>query len=806
MWADLKLALRSLRRNPGFSIAAILTLSIGLGASTAIFTVLNSVMMRSLPYAEAERIVTIESTWKNRPGGRGTVSAPDFHDWRNQSTSFESMAYWFGGELGIKTGEQGEFAGVFVVSSEFTKVMKAIPVQGRLFSTEEMTPNGPLAALVSADFARSHYGDEQSAIHRSIMIAAVPYSIVGVLGNGFHYPVRGTVRADVWLPSSAFPEFQSRTAQNYRVLGRLKPGVSVEQAQAEMNTIASGLQAAYPKENKDKDALVSSLQNNLTKDAGATLWLLMGAVGLLLLLACANVANMLLAKSVSRTKEIALRIAVGASRWSIIRQLLAESLILSLCASAAGFGIAAFLVDALIILAPKNLPRLDEIHLDLVVAGFTFIAALMTTLVFGLIPALQTSNIDLNEAIKQSGQRSSHSGKSSRTRNALVVVEIALSLVLMIGAGLLFRSFVSLMDVEMGFRPEKLLVMSTSVPSKDLDSVKKATLYFENLNRQLQSIPGVQSAAGVMGLPTGNRNSNGAYQIEGRKQYEALSEMPFAGFRVTTPNYFKTMGTPLLMGRDFEERDRYESPLVVIVNKRLVEAQFPDGNVLGKRIECGLDRPGEWMTIIGVVGDVRHENAGVDPKPEIYMPHYQHPWMADELHVVVRVNEESEQVVQEMRKLAVSLNPDVSTSITTMETMLSDSLSASRFRLILLGVFSGIAMLLAMMGVYSVMAYVMSQRTVELGLRMALGATPGDLLQLVMRQALLLTLTGIIAGLILSVLMSRSLSVVLYGTSGTDLFTYAVSVGFIAIVAILAALIPAIRSARVDPVDSLRAT
>lgn len=804
MWADLKYAWRSLHRNPGFSVAAILTLAIGLGASTAIFTVLNSVMVRSLPYADADRIVTIETIWRNRASSKGTVSAPDFHDWRKQSTSFESMAYWFGGELGVKVGEQGEFAGVFVVTPEFTDVMRAKPLVGRLFSKEEITPRGPYAALVSEDFAKSHYGSVEDALNHSVMVAASSYPIVGVMGSSFHYPVRGTIRADVWLPSSIFPEHQSRTGHNYRVIARLKPEVSIEQAQVEMNTIASRLQTAYPQENKDKDVRVSRLQDTLTKEAGTTLWILMGAVGLLLLLACANVANMLLAKSISRTREIALRVALGANRWSIVRQLLAESLILSLCASLVGFLVAAYLVDVLIILAPRNLPRLDEIHLDVVVGVFTLVACVATTLVFGLVPALQASRVDLNEAMKQGGQRSTSHGKSSRIRSALVVVEIALSLVLMIGAGLLFRSFVSLMNVEMGFRPEKLLVMSTSVPSKDLDSVKKATLYFEKLNSGLQAIPGVQSAAGVMGLPTGSRNSDGAYEIEGRKQAATLSGMPWAGFRVSTPNYFRTMGTPLLMGRDFEERDTYDASLVAIVNRRLVETEFPDGEVLGKRIKCGLDRPGEWMTIVGVVGDVRHENPGVMPKPEIYMPHYQHPWMADELHVVVRTNDESGQVIQEMRKLATSLNPDVSTSVTTMETMLADSLSGSRFRVMLLGVFSMIAILLAIMGVYSVMAYVMNQRTVELGLRMALGATPGDLLQLVMRQAFLLTGTGLIVGLSLSILMSRSLSVVLYGISGTDLFTYAVAVGFIAIVALMAALIPAIRSSRVDPATTLR--
>lgn len=803
MLADLKFAFRSLTRNRGFSIAAILTLAIGLGANAAIFAVVNAVLVRSLPYSDAERIVTLETVWKNRTSSRGTVSGPDFNDWRQQATSFESMAYWFGGELGVKVGEQGEFAGVFVVTSEFTKVMRTNPVMGRLFSEEEMTRNGPVAAIVSAEFARSHYGDEQSALKHSVMVSAVSYPIVGVLDRSFHYPVRGTTRADIWLPSAAFPENPNRTGHNYRVIARLKSGVTVEQAQAEMNTIASNLQLTYPKENKDKEVAVSRLQNTLTRGAGSTLWLLMGAVALLLLLACANVANMLLAKAISRTKEIALRAALGASRWTIVRQLLMESLMLSLCASIAGFIFAAYLVEALTVLAPENLPRLDEIHLDAWVILFLIAACVLTTFVFGLVPALQASRVDLNEAMKQSGQRSSSGGKSSRLRNSLVVAEIALSLVLMIGAGLLFRSFISLMDVEMGFRPEKLLVMSTSVPSNGLDSVKNATRYFQNLNHGLESIPGVQSAAAVMGLPTGNRSSNGAYEIEGRKSV-SLSEMPWAGFRVSTPNYFRTMVTPLLAGRDFDDRDLYDAPLVAIINRRLADKEFPNGDAIGKRIKTGLDRPDEWMTIVGIVGDVRHDNPSTPAKSEIYMPHYQHPWMADELHVIVRTNADSASIMLEMRKLASTLNPDVSTSITTMDEMMADSIAAPRFRTLLLGVFSVIAVLLSMMGVYGVMSYVVNQRMAELGLRVALGATRKDLLSLVMCHAFLLTGVGIFIGIALSTVLSRMLATLLYGVTVTDLFTYAAAICVVAVIALLAALIPALRSTRVDPVEALR--
>jgi predicted permease len=571
-----------------------------------------------------------------------------------------------------------------------------------------------------------------------------------------------------------------------------------------MTAIAARLEQTYPKDNKDKEVLVSPLRDNLTNTSRPSLQMLMGAVGLLLLLACANVANMLLARATSRTRELALRAAVGAGRWQIVRQLLVESALIAGLAGILGFLIAMYATDALLALAPRNLPRADEIRLDLPVALFMLACSAVATFLFGLVPALQASRVDLNEALKQGGQKGFVGRGSHRLRSALVIAEIALSLVLTAGAGLLFRSFVSLTKVDMGFRPEKLIVMNTSVAAKNDESVKRATFYFRDLLPQLRGIPGVQSAAAVMGLPTGRRSSDGAYSIEGRPGEKSLSAMQTAGFRVATPRFFETMKTPLLSGRDFDERDVYDAPLVAIINQTLAKREFPNGDALGKRIKCGLDRDG-WMTIIGVVGDVRHDNPAKPPRAEIYMAYQQHPWVSDEMDILLRFTGDAANVTREAQKLAGAMNPEASLGFSTMDTFLAEAVAAPRFRTVIMGVFAGLAALLAMAGVYGVMAYAVSQRVSELGLRLAIGARAEDILRLVLGQALRVTCAGLAIGIVLTAAASRLLSAMLYGVQAIDPWTYAASILGIGLVAIAAAAAPSIRAARIDPVEALRA-
>ena len=805
MITDVKYALRTIRKNPGFAIGAVFTLAIGLGANAAIFSVVHAVLLRPLDYTEADRIVALGTTWRGRPENIGPLSAPDYHDWKRQSTAFESMAYFQGGEMGVKAGEQAEFTGIFFVTPEFFHVMREKPLVGRLFSPDEQKPNGAGGAIVSATFARSHYGSPDAALGRTLGVLAKQLPIVGVLRDGFNYPIRGTTRADVWVPAGQVVENTHRTGHNYRAVARLRTGVTLEQAKTEMTVIGTRLAAAHPKDNTGKDIAVWRLQDSLTRQSQATLWMLMGAVGLLLLLACANVGNMLLARATSRTREMALRAAIGASRWAIVRQLLIESSLLACLAGIAGFAVAVYVTEALLALAPVNLPRAHAIAVDGNVAVFLALVCMLAVFVFGLAPALQASRVDLNEALKQGGQRGLLGGRTGKLRNALVVAEIAMSFVLIIGAGLLFRSFIAMTEADMGFRPERLLAMSTSVPTKDLKAAKDAPEYFTRLTQELRTIPGVKAAAAVMGLPTGKRGSNGAYELEGRPAASSLAAMPNAGFRVITPGYFETMATPMLRGRDFENRDTNDSPLVAIVNRAFVQREFPNNeDPIGKRVRCGLDRP-EWMTIVGVVGDVRHNSPAEAAGAEIYMPAPQHPFVSDEMHVVVRAEADVAGIAGEMRKRAAVLNADVSTSVTTMNQMMADAVATPKFRSVLLGVFAAIAMLLAMAGVYGVMAFVVTQRTSELGLRVALGASTRDVISLVLGRALTMAVAGLAIGAGLSVALTRALQGMLYGVQATDVATYGSAVLVVGAVAVLAAALPASRAARVNPVEALRA-
>ncbi len=794
MTNDLRFAIRGLLKQKAFAVAAILTLASGLGANTAIFSVVNGVLLRPLPYPEPDRIVTLQTAWRSKPARGGNVSGPDFLDWKRQARSFKAMAWFMGQESGVKAGDVGEFAGVYVVTPEFFEVMGVAPVAGRLFNNDESKLNGPNAILVSASFARSHYGQLSAALGRTIRLASQSFPIVGVMPGGFHYPIRNGTKADFWIPASWIGDqwMRSRTAHNFSVVARLKAGVTLEQARGEMRAIAAQLEQAYPDDDKDKLILVNPLRQTMTASSRSTLELLMAAVGVLLLLSCANVANMLLARGTSRSRELALRAALGASRGQIIRQLLVESAVLAVLAGGAGVLIGAYGTDLLAALAGQNLPRIDEVRMDGAVLLFVTLCSAGCVLLFGVAPALQASRSDVNQALRKGSQKGVLGGaRSHRMRNALVIAEIGLSLVLTVGAGLLFRTITGLASVHLGFEPEHLIVMSTSVAAKDDAEVRKAAHFYRNLLPQLRAVPGVVAAAGVMGLPEGKRGSNGAYEIEGRGAPGPMSQRPNAGFNVITPQYFAAMKTPLLQGRDFDERDTYEGAGVAIVNRAFVRREFPNGDAVGRRIRCGLDR-NVWMTIVGVVGDVRHDNPAREPGPEIYMPYLQHPWYADELDVVIRTSKDPAGIISEARKLAPLLNADVSLKFSTMNAVLADSVFTPHLRSVLMMAFAGLAALLAMAGVYGVMAYTVSQRVSEMGLRAALGASRGDLFRLVLGQTFRTVLSGLVIGFALAVISSRLLQSML-------------AVLCIALVALVAAFLPSMRAARVDPVEALRA-
>src|SRR5579863_10765521 len=599
---DLKFAFRSLRKNPGFAGLAVLIMALGIGANTAVFSVVNAVLLKPLTYRDFDRIVTLASLWK-KSGGHGQVSGPDFHDWHDQSSAFEAMAYYNGGEGSATVGSAAEYVHAAIVTPEFFRVFQVEPVRGRLFTPEEQKPGNAQAVLISQAYWQQHFGRNDNALGQHIRMFDKALTVVGILPAPFHFPDK----TDLWIPAtSIFGETPSRSAHNYLVIGRLKAGVNLEQAQAQMTAIGARLEQQYPDSNQGKNVAVTRLRDQMVSNVRLTLYLLLGSVALVLLIACANTANLLLAKATSRTREIAIRAAVGASRGRILRQLITESVVLALAAGVAGLALALWGADLLKALAPTDIPRLAETKIDGWVLAFTFGISLAASLLFGLAPAFETSRIDLNDALKQGAVRTL-GGRSGRMRAALVVAEVALSVVLLAGAGLLIRSFHALSNVNLGFRPEKVLLMESSVPaSDDLASAQRATRFYKNLLAEVAVLPGV-SAAGVTRVPPGHVFSNGSYWLDRLPGPEGMNtSAPQAVFSVVGPGTFNTLGIPIKSGRDFRDRDTYDAPFVAVINQSLARKSFPGQEPIGHLIFCGLDSM-NGMKIVGVVGDIRQD-------------------------------------------------------------------------------------------------------------------------------------------------------------------------------------------------------
>jgi putative ABC transport system permease protein len=595
------------------------------------------------------------------------------------------------------------------------------------------------------------------------------------------------------------PANLNRTAFNYRAVARLKTGVSMEQAQANLDGIAAQLAAAFPKSNQGRRFVPVTLREQLTGSVRPTLYLLLGAVLLVLLIACGNVSNLLLARATVRAREIAIRAALGASRAAIVRMLAIESIALATFGGRLGVLLASWGAQALLHFAPANLPRAQEIHLDRAVLAFALGLSLLSAIVFGVLPAMQASRVEFSS-------RGVLRGGSHRLRNCLVVAEIALSFVLAIGAGLFFRSFLALNAVDMGFRQDNILVMYAHAPARDLSQYVNVTHSFvDKLLPSLAAMPGVKATAAVMGLPTGQYGSNGSYAVAGRHALGEGEKLPESNWALSSPNYFAAMHIPLLRGRDFTPRDQYDAPGIVIVSESAVRQSFPGEDPIGRQLLCGLDavtmKP---MTIVGVVGDVRQDSPGSAPQPTLYMPMEQHPYHSNELQVIVRTASAPAAITSAVRKAAYNLNPEMAVKFTTMEEMVSDSIAAPRFRTFLAGTFALLALLLAMAGIYGVMSYVVTQRTSELGLRMALGAARGDVIGLVLSRAAALAAAGLAIGAALSLAVSRLIGAMLFGLKATDPATYAMVLLSVAGIAILAAAGPAWRASRIDPMVALR--
>ena len=795
---DLKFALRSLRKNPGFTLLALIVMALGIGANTAVFSVVNAVLLRPLAYHNADRIVTLSSLWK-KSGGHGQVSAPDFHDWHDQSSAFAAMAYYQDDAEAVMAGGTAEYTHVAAVTPEFLRVFAIEPVLGRRFSTEELRAGGGGAALISYAYWQSHFGGKPEVLGQPVRLFGKALAIVGVLPTGFHFPNA----SDIWLPANTiFTETEARSAHNYKVVALLKPGAGLEEARAQMEAIGARLEQQYPESNKGKSVAVARMRDEMVRNVRLTLFLLLGAVGMVLLIACANVANLLLAKATARSREIAIRTAVGAGRGRIVRQLITESLVLALAAGAAGLLLARWGADVLVALAPSSVPRLAETRIDSGVLLFTLCLSIAASLLFGLAPALQVSRVNLNDALKQgAAARAGAGAKAGRMRGALVVVEVALCVMLLSGAGLLIRSFVALHQVDLGFRPEHVLVMESSVPAADLGSARRATRLYRDLLSDLARLPGV-SAVGAARTPPGSVSSNGAYFVDHFPKHPSF-DGPQAVYSVVTPGAFATLGIPVKVGRDFSDADTYDAPFTAIINEALARTSFAGQDPRGRAIYCGLDTD-KPMTIVGVVGDTHQSGPAEEPAPEIFMPYQQHPFTATDLNILVRTSADSASLWTPIQRLVRARSAEVPVKFTSMDQLMAENTAAPRFRTLLLAIFAGIAVCLAIAGVYGVMAYVVGQRSSEIGLRMALGAKTGDVLRLVLGQGIALTGTGLAIGFIATAAATRLISGMLFGVKPGDPVTYLGVAVLLAAVSLAACYIPAKRAARVDPVAALR--
>jgi predicted permease len=792
---DVRFALRVLARQPVFVVVAVLTLALGIGANTAIFSVVNTVLLQPLPYREPDRIVAIQTLWTkaNRPGN---VSGGDYPDLVAEPSPFAAASRYAGGELPVETGGNSEFAAVYGTDAGFADIFQLRPVAGRLITPAEFRTKANLA-VVSEGFATRHFGNADRAIGQVVRVEESAISIVGVLPAEFHFPLK----ADMWFPMPW--ENTSRTAGNYKAIALLKRGISVEAARAHLAAVGGRLQQAFPSSHKNKSFTAILLKDLFVERSRMTLWLLMASVGLVLLVACANVSNLLLARATARSREIALRAALGAGRLRLIRQLLVESALLGLAGGALGTALAFAGVRSLLRLAPANLPRLEEIRVDGVALLFALTVSLGAALLFGLWPAIRATRSNLHDVLKHGGMRGVlGGGRGEWVRGVLVSAEIALALVLTLGAGLLFRSFLTLSAVDLGYRTEGRLVLTASIPAKTEAQHLQAGATFERIFAALRELPGVSAVAGVMGLPGGPYGSDGLYAVEGMHEFTPaqFDRLPHAGFRLTSPGYFAAMGVPLIAGRDFSERDVYDAEPVAIISQTLARQIFPGQSPLGRRIKCGLDRD-VWMRVVGVVGDMRNDNPAQPPGPEIYMAYRQHPYMANDLHIVMRTQAD---VAAAARKRIARIDSGIPVEVSTLEQFRSDSIALPRFRTWLLMLFAAIAAGLATAGVYGIVSYAAAQRQGEMGVRIALGARFGDIVSILVGSAAKLATIGLACGLAIALVAGRLIRSMLYGIGAQDPLTIGGAVLLLSGAALVAALIPALRASRVDPAVVLR--
>jgi putative ABC transport system permease protein len=795
---DVRYAIRTILRTKAVSAAVILTFALGIGANTAIFSLINSVLLTPLPYDGADRIVAVEPFWTNTGRTTPVSSAPDFRDWRDQNQVLDYLAFHAGREIRLVVDSAPSFASVQLVSPDFFNVFGMAPIAGRMWTEAEDSEAAPLA-IVNYEWAVARFGDAHGALGQTVEALGRAAEVIGVASPGFRYP--GST--EVWMPSTLIPINENRGGHNYFVVGRLKAGITLEDARSDLRAIADRLAKAYP-DNRLKSVAVTPMLEKLTSGAQTTLWLLLATVIGVMLIACVNVAHLQLARAAARTREMSVRSAIGAAPGRIARQVLTENVVIGLAGSVVGLAVGWLTLRTFLAAAPADIPRLNEVHVDMRVFLFTLVVTLVCSLLFGVGPARRASRSDVIEGLRYQ-TRSTVASVAPRVRSALVMAEVALSLVLLIASGLLLRSFVQLRSVDLGFATDRVLVTTAAYPiAPGFFPDTRATYFYRDLLAEVRTLPGVRQAAGAMTMPFVLLRPNSGYTIEGGQRYRP-EEAPMAQIQVITPGYFETMNTPIRAGRDFRDDDESGQPQVAIVNERLAREAFGSGNPLGRIIRTGMTPESSMgMEIVGVVADARQIAPHQPARPEIYLPYLQHPGPGSLLTLVTRTSLEPDSLMASIRRASRQLNPGVPVRFSTMDDVLNEALSYPRFRTMLVSAFALLAVVLALVGIYSVLSYLVTEQTPEIGVRLALGAHRRDIFRRVIGGSMRLLLGGVIVGLVIALVTVRAIETMLFDVSARDPLTIAAVIVLLTMTALAASGLPALRAASVDPLVALR--
>ena len=792
---DLRYGFRSMLKRPGFTAIALLALALGIGANTAIFSLVNAVVLQPLPFENPDQLVFVWGNIRNA-SNRASVAPPDYLDFRSQNKTFEEFAASGTRPTALNLTGVGEPERLSAsnITGNYFQTLRVTPFIGRGFTLENEKPGQDQVAVLSYALWQKRFGGDASVVNKTIVLDGKTYEILGVMPRTFTFPHN----ADIYVPINfeSSPDMKWRRAHFLRPIGRLKAGFRISDAQADTDTIAAQLEKLYPDSNAGWSLRLVSLREQLIGSSRGTLLILFGAVGFVLLIACANVANLLLVRAAARQKEIALRAALGASRMRIVRQMLTESVLLAVVGGALGVLVATFGVDLLIKLSEGSIPITADVKIDATVLAFTFLLSVATGVLFGLVPALRTLKLSLTDGLKLASRGAGEI--RNRTRSLLVVFECAIAVVLLVGAGLLVRSLIELLKTDPGFDSEHVLTMRIDLAQKKYDTPEKTSQFYSELQRRVGGLPGVEAIGFVTELPLSGQLNDWAFNVEGRPPV-AANEGFGADFRRVNQNYFQALRIPLLRGRHFTEQEVEQSAKLLVVSEQLVNAAFPNEEPLGKRLLLGGGNEG-WE-IIGVVGDIRHRSLELQPYAAMYLPTRQ----PGGTNLVIRSKGDPLHLVGAVRREVQAIDPDQPiAAVRTMNEWIDRAVASPRYRTVLLALFAGVALLLASTGIYGVMSYTVAQRTHEIGVRMALGARGLDVLRLVVRQGMGLVLIGVIVGLLGAFALTRVMSALLFGVTARDPFTFVVVAVLLAMVAFVACYIPARRATKVDPLVALR--